>query len=858
MSRNTLIALCFVAGVAVSLGSPASPKDAPSEAGEDGKQPKITYSKETVAKVGEEVKIDCTVEGVDLTGVDGFGVSWSKINEEKPTNSFPISANEKVLLFTDRYSIEHPKDSYQYSLIIKELDEEDSGLYRCTVNFGEDQKINADVPVKIEKAPYFTDNFTKTLTVTEGDAISIDCQPGGSPKPDVYWERLNQELPYYGGKFFKSNQFDIPHIEREHRGHYVCYADNSIGDPATSHIILEIQFSPHVRVSNKKMFVTPKGKAVINCSVEAHPAADLSWFKDNIEILGDSNRQVEQVEFVKEGEEPVMGINSTLTIREVGVDDLGTYTCRSVNTIGKTEQTVELKIKSPPQIITQSRKEVLYDLEKSKLRDALPVVIECEASGDPSPTYRWNKNGAPLLWRADPRLDLEPDTGNLLITDPTLEDNGLYQCFAYNELGTALGDPVLLVNSSSIQFSNAADNKDTYEVEAELGRPFKLSCPNATAYPEPALNWVKAITRDDQIEIEFVSEERVVSDPNGNLWFTHVTPEDSTEENSFQYMCLGSTEFQPTDYSIASIIHLKVKPPADGGLNGEEESLNVESFRMYTSPSEVTFQAKEENTLWCIYGGEPAPSVNWRRTDGVEIDTERFVTRNFGRTLVFKDTQLSDMGEYECTASNGVGEAKNSTMRVMVEQAPTFVGDMGSQTVKEGSTVTFTCEIEATGDVSFYWMFNGRPLSEKDDHPRRSVIGNLLKIEDVSLIDIGNYACNATSDIGHAYGQAILNVIPGVHRLTSSGDVSKLRDEVNGLRDIVQKMHDLLVRQLDVSNHNHEKLHEISALLEATGVIKSVSNDKKEGNEDTGTPTTESPVVEANEEATTENFLTTL
>lgn len=44
-------------------------------------------------------------------------------------------------------------------------------------------------------------------------------------------------------------------------------------------------------------------------------------------------------------------------------------------------------------------------------------------------------------------------------------------------------------------------------------------------------------------------------------------------------------------------------------------------------------------------------------------------------------------------------------------------------------------------------------------HHRRTLIGNKLTINDVSMVDIGNYACNATSDTGYAYGQAVLNVI---------------------------------------------------------------------------------------------------
>ena len=86
---------------------------------------------------------------------------------------------------------------------IKKMSDKDTGNYRCTVHFGDDQKIEADIPVAIESPAFFLDNFTKTLSVTEGDYISVDCRPGGSPVPDVYWERLNQPLPYYGGRLFK-------------------------------------------------------------------------------------------------------------------------------------------------------------------------------------------------------------------------------------------------------------------------------------------------------------------------------------------------------------------------------------------------------------------------------------------------------------------------------------------------------------------------------------------------------------------------------------------------------------------------------------------------------------------------------
>ncbi|KAG7154817.1 Neuroglian-like 3, partial [Homarus americanus] len=790
-------------GVAVSVAGPAK------RAAEQSSNPKITYSKETVAEEGDEVKIDCAVEGVDLTGVEDFSVSWSKINEEKPANSYPISTNERVLLFSSKYEVLHPDNTHQFSLIIKKINEEDIGLYRCTVYFGEDQRINADVPVK------------------EGDAISIDCQPGGAPKPDVYWERVNQELPYYGGKFFKSNLLDLPLIERGHKGHYVCYADNGIGNPATSNVVLEVQYAPDVTVTKDRVFTSMNTEAILECTVFSHPPADIAWFKDDMPILGSSNLKI-----MKKQLEESEGVVITLTLLDTAPEDIGTYTCKAVNVIGSTNRDVELLTKSPPLIIKQSRKEVLYDQEKARLRDALPSVIECLAEGSPSPNYRWTKNGQPLIWQADSRLSIEEETGNLLIVDPVMEDNGLYQCFAYNELGTAVGDPVYFLNTTNIHFSNDGDRSDTYNVEAELGRPYKLSCPKAFGYPKPTMSWVKAKPHEEQIELEFVSDERIVADPEGNLWFTHITEDDDTGKNGFQYICLASTSFEPYDYSMASVIEMTVNAPADGAHNLEEEALNVESFSMYTSGDVVQFKAGEENSLWCIYGGEPVPSVGWRRKDGEELDPSRIITKNTGSTLVFNDTQVSDAGEYECSASNEVGTIKTQTLTVEVIQAPTFINELGSKVVKEGSIVTFTCDAEATDNVSYIWMFNGRILSSEGKHPRRNIKGNKLKIKGVTLTDVGNYACNATNENGYAYGQATLNVLPSSSSTGQSAascqNVEDLRTEVAALRKTIELLQSLVTEQHGFAQQTHEQLRNISDKLQVPNLQDNTSATKLE------------------------------
>ncbi|XP_050698565.1 hemicentin-2-like isoform X1 [Eriocheir sinensis] len=836
--RPLLVACCLLAVAGWCAGVPMQGRqqEEKQEAQEEKQaegvkgQPKITYSKATVTKEGDRVRLDCAVEGVDLSGVNDFTVSWSKIDTENPVNSMPISSAARILLFSNKYELDHPAASQRYSLIIKSMNAEDEGLYRCTVDFGDSQRINADVPVSLRAAPYFTDDFTKTLTVTEGDSISIDCQPGGSPRPDVYWEKVNDELPYFGGRFFKSNQLDLPLVQKDHRGHYVCYADNGIGEPATSRVQLEVQYAPDVTLPASRVFTTTNEEVKLECVVSSFPSADVAWYKEGDAILGGANIRI-LTEDLQEGQ----GVRSTLTVMTVTPDDLGEYSCRAANTVGKTEKTVQLTTRSPPIIVKQSRSEVLYDLEKSRSRSALPLILDCEAEGAPTPNYRWTKDGEVLVWQADPRLSLEEDTGSLIISQPGLEDNGMYQCFAYNDLGTAAADPVYLLNVSSIHFSNDNEPSDTYHLVAELGRPYKLSCPKAFAYPEPSLTWVRASETNESIALEFVKDERVVTDPDGDLWFTHVTEEDDTAKHEFQFMCLANTPFDPFDYSIASIVNVAVKNPADGADNLKEDMINVESFLMYTSGENVTFMAGEENTLWCIYGGEPVPSIVWRRADGEVMEPNtRVTTRNYGRTLVFADTQLEDAGEYECVATNGVGPEKSSVTRVEVEQRPVLQEPLASQTVREGDTVTFTCETNSTGDVTYTWMLNGRRLSPRDRHLRRTIEGPRLVIAGASTTDVGNYACNASSPLGYAYGQAILNVLPAekVGGGASCAGVQGLLAELATLRETVSELRVMLAGQEDLALQTHAALAALTEQLAATRTSTPWQGEEKEQEEE--------------------------
>ncbi|KAG0443888.1 hypothetical protein HPB47_014415, partial [Ixodes persulcatus] len=80
--------------------------------------------------------------------------------------------------------------------------------------------------------------------------------------------------------------------------------------------------------------------------------------------------------------------------------------------------------------------------------EARPFLLECEAAGNPEPTYQWTKNGIEFNHVAhDTRISQMPNRGTLVFTKPEDMDEGLYQCWATNIHGTAVSSASIVRKS---------------------------------------------------------------------------------------------------------------------------------------------------------------------------------------------------------------------------------------------------------------------------------------------------------------------------------------------------------------------------------------------------------------------------
>ena len=161
--------------------------------------------------------------------------------------------------------------------------------------------------------------------------------------------------------------------------------------------------------------------------------------------------------------------------------------------------------------------------------------------------------------------------------------------------------------------------------------------------------------------------------------------------------------------------------------------------------------------LWCIYGGNPVPTIQWRRK-GRGLPHDRISYENFGKTLVINKVDFDDEGEYICEASNRVGLEKHHSVDLKVHAAPYFTKEPSNQIAAEGEVAVIECEASGYPTPSIQWTHNGKSIRESPLNARRSVGKNLIIIRNLTIEDTGNYGCNATTEDSYVYKDVFVNV----------------------------------------------------------------------------------------------------
>lgn len=413
---------------------------------------------------------------------------------------------------------------------------------------------------------------------------------------------------------------------------------------------------------------------------------------------------------------------------------------------------VPLDLPQPPTITHQSPKDYIVDPREN-------IVIHCEAKGKPHPSFSWTRNGMHFDIDKDPKVLMKPHSGTLVMDISGGERaeayEGVYQCSAHNELGTAVSNSIIIRQSRSPLWSKERISP----IIAQKGQSLILHCRPPAGLPPPIIFWM-----DNNFQ-RLPQSRRVSQALNGDLYFSNVQPEDSRSD----YICYArfphtQTIQQKQPISVRVLDMDSLNDTLADYFNDTDlfsDKPTEERAPVFMVPSESVSSKMvlrgEVLEMECVADGLPTPAVSWVKHNG-EIPSGRASFLNFNKTLRITDVSEVDAGEYRCIAKNRHGSVQH-TIRVTVNAAPYWISAPRNLVLAPKEMGIITCRAAGHPKPSIRWLVNGLPIEDAPKDPSRSVEGDTLIFSEVQTGSSAVYQCNASNQYGYLLSNAFVNIL---------------------------------------------------------------------------------------------------
>uniref|UniRef100_A0A3Q4MA73 Heparan sulfate proteoglycan 2 n=1 Tax=Neolamprologus brichardi TaxID=32507 RepID=A0A3Q4MA73_NEOBR len=418
----------------------------------------------------------------------------------------------------------------------------------------------------------------------------------------------------------------------------------------------------------------------------------------------------------------LMESNAVMQILAARPEDSGTYVCAARNNEGTTETRVEVIVKGGSQLPTVPRAFVPEPL--MIVVEGQTATLRCEAHGFPAPQIRWTKLRSPLPWRHT------LVNNSLVLQNVGRQDSGEYICSATNNMGTT--KVTITLDVETPPYATSVPN----DVAVRVGEVIRLQCLAHGTAPL-TYTWTKL---DGNLSPRAEVRE-------GDLQINLATSEDAGS-----YKCVASNKVGNSEViakvTVRSPLAVRVAPQVEVKAQG--------SAVEFTCSAAGGVETKIE---WLKEGGALPPNSHIK--DGV---------------LRIENLEQSNEGVYICRASSVYGQAQD-TARLTIQALPKVMINVRTsvQTVMIGNSVEFECQAVGDPEPTVKWSKVGGSLP-----PHIVVKGGMLKIEQVTEADAGQYRCTATNDVGSVQSQVVLNVqsLPQIAALPKTKEVAVGSDAV--------------------------------------------------------------------------------
>ncbi|XP_077997326.1 protein Obscurin-like [Glandiceps talaboti] len=625
-------------------------------------------------------------------------------------------------------------DSGTCTMVIPQTTTQDKGEYTCTAsNFVGKVSSNAHLAVKekVEKPPEpsppdFISVF-HDLTIVENKPVILECKVSGYPEPDVMWllngkviQPAKEIRMMFDGE---TATFTLEKAYPEDSGVYTCRLTNIHGETQSCNAtvtVIEDTRPPTYEPSPPKFLQTFKDSDVVEgnevkfqCTIIGTPTPEVTWYYQRKPIKETSDFKFLQV-----------GINYTLHIVEAFPEDEGEYTCKATNSAGDSSWSAELFVDEQGSRAYSSRKKrttgftpsFVHELQDVTVFEGSIVTLDCKATGLPEPDISWHCNGHELQLDDNRKLEFSPDGGcQVIISAIGKSDAGEYECIAESAMGKATSTAIVTVltpgTKEEIEKSESAIQEiSTSGIPSPPDRPPDISDIAASSV---IISWQPCLQEAAASPVTYIVELRELP---ADEWFcvgagipeTGLFVENLLPNTEYEFQVRAENVFGVSEPSQVSEVIVTGAPDDSGrrDLLRKHREPSIEGVPCFIgTPEEVYVQAGNKATLQCTVSIEPLPQVSWVRDGQVLVNDERYqhsVNSAGVCSLHIKDVTATDIGEYECVATNEVGTSRVAVFLDLAEP-PKFITDLEDQNVKAGTSLRIDCRVGGIPEPDIFW-----------------------------------------------------------------------------------------------------------------------------------------------------------
>nr|XP_057938852.1 matrix-remodeling-associated protein 5-like [Doryrhamphus excisus] len=474
---------------------------------------------------------------------------------------------------------------------------------------------------------------------------------------------------------------------------------------------------PHIRTVS----FPAEGIARLTCEAQGEPKPSITWTKVATGAVMSVHSRSQRFEVLP---------NGSLVIRNVQLQDRGTYICSAYSFLGRDRLLTTLEVWTrPPRMQLPSYKE-------STIHQGGEVHLECRASGVPAPLLSWVLPDRSVLTstaNSSNRISMDPN-GTLHVSLISPSDRGIYRCVASNSAGAA---------SASVRL-HVSQPREEHLLLAP-GRPLYVHC-SARGAPPPTLRW--RIPSGAQVRPTQFLHGNLFVLPNGTLHIRKVGPKDAGI-----YKCT-STNAVGTEMRT---VRVEIKEETTGTSDASSILKNTSSsLHGYHSKPHLIPQSPS-------HGSKKGPGTVSKSSP----DPHQTADSKINRTVV-----TSPSATHNTTVSFGVGKNTSEKVNASVvlhsmpvspfSKARIVSSSPSTTTVSYGEKLQLHCSVTGNPSPIIIWRTPSRKLIDMHfSFDRRLKVhpNGTLSVQSATERDVGDYLCIARNKVADDYRLLRVSVV---------------------------------------------------------------------------------------------------